>query len=276
MNQEKKKCFVIMPISESGEYSKGHFLRVYEHIIKPACQRVGLDCIRADDVKSTNHIVIDILQRILASDLVVCDLSAKNANVMYELGIRQAFDRPVVLLKDKQTDRVFDIQGLRTIDYDESLRVDTVSADINSLVLAMEATINANENDVNSLVRLLSVPKASISDRKEISPDTALILNSLREMSQRISGLESRGAESSGAVRLKRVIRNKRSQESILINNQKASLGDELYWDQGGTISDAGRLVAIDEDGIALQGEDGLDVVGFNDARFERLSVIPF
>ena len=72
----------------------------------------------ADDVKATNYIVIDILQRILASDLVVCDLSARNANVLYELGIRQAFDKPTVLLKNKQTDRIFDIQGLRTIDCD--------------------------------------------------------------------------------------------------------------------------------------------------------------
>ncbi len=41
----------------------------------------------------TNYIVIDILKKILESEFVLCDLSAKNPNVFYELGIRQAFNK---------------------------------------------------------------------------------------------------------------------------------------------------------------------------------------
>ena len=36
MLEYKKKCFVIMPISDAEGYDKGHFTRVYEHLIKPA------------------------------------------------------------------------------------------------------------------------------------------------------------------------------------------------------------------------------------------------
>lgn len=35
-----KTCFVIMPISDVDGYPKGHFDRVYKHIIEPACRLV--------------------------------------------------------------------------------------------------------------------------------------------------------------------------------------------------------------------------------------------
>ena len=39
---EPKTCFIIMPISDVDGYQKGHFNRIYEHIIKPACEKNGL------------------------------------------------------------------------------------------------------------------------------------------------------------------------------------------------------------------------------------------
>ena len=36
MSEDKKECFVIMPISDAEGYDKGHFTRVYEHLVKPA------------------------------------------------------------------------------------------------------------------------------------------------------------------------------------------------------------------------------------------------
>lgn len=36
-----KKCFVIMPISDVPDYPPGHFNRVFNHIIVPACKQVG-------------------------------------------------------------------------------------------------------------------------------------------------------------------------------------------------------------------------------------------
>ncbi|EPR71058.1 hypothetical protein ADICYQ_0649 [Cyclobacterium qasimii M12-11B] len=90
---KEKVCFIIMPISDQEGYEKGHFSRVYKHLIVPACERAGFKPIRADDEVKTNYIVIDIIRKILDSDIVLADLSAKNPNVMYELGIRQAFNK---------------------------------------------------------------------------------------------------------------------------------------------------------------------------------------
>ena len=80
-----KKCFIIMPISDQDGYEKGHFNRVYKHIVQPACEKAGFVPIRADDENKTNYIVIDIIKKIIEADIVLCDLSAKNPNVLYEL-----------------------------------------------------------------------------------------------------------------------------------------------------------------------------------------------
>ena len=87
MLEYKKKCFVIMPISDAEGYDKGHFTRVYEHLIKPAVIEAGFEPVRADDTSKANFIVMDILQQILACDMAICDLSSRNPNVFYELGV---------------------------------------------------------------------------------------------------------------------------------------------------------------------------------------------
>ena len=47
-----------MPISDAEGYDKGHFTRVYEHLIKPAVIEAGFEPVRADDTSKANFIVI--------------------------------------------------------------------------------------------------------------------------------------------------------------------------------------------------------------------------
>ena len=106
----EKICFVIMPISNHEAYDIGHFDRVYTNIFKPAIIKAGFIPKRADECDKTNVIILDIIDNIIKADMVICDLSTSNPNVMYELGIRQAYDRPVTLVKDKISKRIFDIE----------------------------------------------------------------------------------------------------------------------------------------------------------------------
>ncbi|HDZ3708159.1 TPA: hypothetical protein RSW45_003461, partial [Vibrio cholerae] len=111
-----------MPISDQQGYDKGHFQLVYEDIIKPAIQSAGMIAVRADETKGANLIQLDILQKVIKLPIAVCDISSKNPNVFYELGIRQAFDMPTVILKDSNTEAPFDISGLRYCDYNVNMR----------------------------------------------------------------------------------------------------------------------------------------------------------
>lgn len=155
-----KTCFVIMPIADTPGYDSGHFDRVYQHIIKPACEKAGFEPKRADDSIQTNTIILDILKQIVNADMAICDLSSRNPNVMYELGIRQAFNLPVVLLKDELTNRVFDTSHLRDIPYDHSLRIDTVSIAISKLSATLIETEKHKDNDTHSLISLLGIEAA--------------------------------------------------------------------------------------------------------------------
>lgn len=182
-----------MPISDSNDYSSGHFKRVYDHIIKPACLLSKFEPIRADDVKTTNFIALDIIKQIIDCDMAICDLSSQNPNVLYELGIRQAFNLPVTLIRDSKTDRVFDIQGFRDIKYDETLRIDTVEKTIQEISAVINNTYTNKNTEINSLVSLLAIEPAKVNDKKEISADTQLILNSIATIEDRIRLIENKG-----------------------------------------------------------------------------------
>jgi predicted HicB family RNase H-like nuclease len=181
----------MMPISDPETYASGHFERVYKHAIAPAVVAAKYKPIRADEVNSTNFIVVDLLQRVIRSPLAICDLSARNPNVFFELGIRQAFDMPVVLIKDQRTERVFDIQGLRTIEYEDSLRVDSVAEFQERLKSAILETISPPENSINSLIKLLSVQRAEVAEAPQLSPDTQLLMSAIHDLGSRLGHLEA-------------------------------------------------------------------------------------
>lgn len=172
---ENNDCFVIMPIADHPDYSQGHFDRVYESIVKPACETAGVNPIRADEVVATNIIHADILSKIVRSKIAICDLSSRNPNVFFELGIRQAFDLPVVVLKDKATADVFDVNLIRYIPYSKELRYDEVLKVQDRLAQAISATLENNqaEEGVNSIIKMLSLTEAASIPNSENSASDA-------------------------------------------------------------------------------------------------------
>lgn len=187
----QKTCFVIMPISDVDGYEKGHFGRVYEYLIKPACEAAGYKVDRADDTSKTNMIIVDILQKAVKYDMAICDISSRNANVFYELGFRQAFNMKTVLIKDKKTIMPFDISSIRTLSYNETLRIDEVEKGRAEIQKALEETEKSDSNDVNSLINLLSITKAEIPKQQELSPDTNILLNVLSSLTEKVNIVSS-------------------------------------------------------------------------------------
>lgn len=233
-----------MPISDIEGYSDGHFGRVYEHIIKPACALADFEPIRADDIITTNYIALDIIKHIISSEMAICDLSARNANVLYELGIRQAFNLPVTLIKDIKTNRVFDIQGFRDVEYDESLRIDSVQETIETLAETLKNTYE-NTHEVNSLVSLLGIEPAKITSQTKISTETELILNSISGLDKRIQEIEKR-VQSSGKQIINQQFVTRNTPENIgeVLTRQdyeNLKVGEKLYHNRFGI----GELIDI-------------------------------
>lgn len=158
-NKEEIECFVIMPISNQHDYDDGHFTLVYEDIIKPAIEANNMKAIRADETKNTNLIQLDILKRIIETPIAICDMSSKNPNVFYELGMRQAFDMPTVLIKDDDTNAPFDISGLRFITYNKDMKHRDVKNAVEELTNCIQETYSKKDDksEINSLIRLMEL-----------------------------------------------------------------------------------------------------------------------
>lgn len=176
-------CFVIMPVSDPDSYEKGHFKNIYENIFKPACVMAGYQAIRADEVAQTNLIHLDILRKLLDAPIVICDLSSRNPNTMFELGIRQAFDKPVVLVQEENTPAIFDISPLRYTTYRNRQIYHEVLEDQRKIADAIKATSDNGENDINSIVRLLSLTQpAQLSQISESERESGLLKTILAEV----------------------------------------------------------------------------------------------
>ena len=148
-----KECFIIMPIADTEGYDTGHFDRVYEQVIKPAVKKAGFTPVRADDNDKSNYIMEDIIEKILKCEMCLCDISSLNSNVLYELGIRQAWFKPVAIIKDKNTTPGFDIKTIRYKSYDEDLRIDNVKRAVKDIANMIKETYDNNVTVLSNSVK---------------------------------------------------------------------------------------------------------------------------
>lgn len=194
-SDSKPECFVIMPISDPEGYEKGHFLHIFRDVFSPACKAAGYRAVRADEVKETNLIHLDVLQRLINSPMVLCDLSSRNPNVLFELGLRQAFDKPVVLVQETDTPRIFDISPLRVTEYRRARIYHEVIEDQLKIAGAITATTrnDISKDGVNSIVKLLALtnaaalPEMQEANRNPILQIVRAEIDSLRQELRRLA-----------------------------------------------------------------------------------------
>lgn len=143
-----KVCFVIMPFSErSGRYPPGFFSEVLNSLIIPAATEAGFE-VRTANRQGTEIIHATIVNEVLGADLAICDLTEHNPNVLFELGMRLAHERPVALIHAEGTERVFDVDNvLRVLPYSPNLWRTTIESDIPSLKRHLEATWDNREKN---------------------------------------------------------------------------------------------------------------------------------
>jgi len=106
-------CFILMPFGEPFDI-------LYREIIKPAVIDSGLKPVRADEIYSPGSIMEQIRSAIQQSRACIADLTGRNPNVLYELGIAQTLGKPTVMLAQDLQDVPFDLKQYRIISYDKN------------------------------------------------------------------------------------------------------------------------------------------------------------
>lgn len=163
MSDSNEKCFIIMPISNPDGYPNGHFNKVYEQIIKPAVTNAGYEPFRVDANKISDSIIEKIFDGVTNFPMAVCDLSSRNPNVLYELGLRHAYNMPVVLIQDDITDTIFDVGGINTIMYKSGRLYEDVIEAVQKLTDAINETKKANGIN-GSMVKIAKTFQANFND----------------------------------------------------------------------------------------------------------------
>jgi len=120
---EKKKmtCGIVMPISPIDGCSAEHWTEILT-ILKEVIKDAGFEPNLVSDADDSGIIQKRIIQNLYKNEIVICDVSAKNPNVMFELGMRLAFDKPTIIVKDDKTDYSFDTSVIEHVPYPRDLR----------------------------------------------------------------------------------------------------------------------------------------------------------
>ncbi|UWQ03702.1 hypothetical protein [Aliiroseovarius crassostreae] len=118
---KKKTCGIVMPISECDGLGASHWGDVRK-IVESVASEAGFETRLVSDTFESNLIHKEILQNIYNDDLIICDVSGRNPNVFFELGIRMATQQPTIIIKDEVTSYPFDTGPNRYIQYPRDMR----------------------------------------------------------------------------------------------------------------------------------------------------------
>jgi len=109
---ERPRAFIATQFTEP-------FDRIWDTVIRKAAEDEGFSPIRIDEVAGPNPILADIKRHVSEAAVVIAEITPLNANVFYEVGYADALKKPLILLAQKGTKLPFDVQGYRTVFYDD-------------------------------------------------------------------------------------------------------------------------------------------------------------
>ncbi len=158
-NKSSLVAFVIMPFTEKHEsHQKGFFQEVLRSLITPAGRDAGFN-VKTANIQGSDVIQSTIINELLDADLVIADLTEHNPNVLFELGVRMAENKPVALIKATGTGRIFDVDNLlRVYEYNSNLWNSTVEKDLTAMKDHIAATWEGRETSSSYLKILRRQP----------------------------------------------------------------------------------------------------------------------
>jgi hypothetical protein len=170
LKEDKKVCGIVMPISTLDGCSEGHWADVLE-IVTEATEEAGFEGNLVSNADDVGIIQKRIIQNLYENPIVVCDVSGKNPNVMFELGMRLAFDKPTIIIKDDKTSYSFDTSPIEHIEYPRDLRFSRIVDFKAKLAEKIKATFEKSTNDSSytTFLKHFGEFKVAKIEKKEVS-----------------------------------------------------------------------------------------------------------
>ncbi len=105
-----KKIFVIQPL-------RPEFEPIYD-VIKEVAVSLGASVRRINDIQTIGNITEVVFKEIETADFLICDVTASNSNVMYEIGYAHALKKPTILISQRTDAIPSDLQIFFRLIYD--------------------------------------------------------------------------------------------------------------------------------------------------------------
>lgn len=140
---ESRICGIVMPISGCDDHrTEQHWREVFE-VLEEAATAAGLEPNAVWVDADSSVIQAKILKNLFENDIVICDASTANPNVMLELGMRLTTVKPTVVVAEEGTKLPFDAAIIQTIFYPSTLNHRSTKIFIKKLVHELKSVINS-------------------------------------------------------------------------------------------------------------------------------------
>lgn len=198
IENKEKICGIIRPIAKMSDFYTFEHWNSVKDIMERAITKAGYNPLTVSDSKGSTTIHSSIFLNLYQNEIVVCDVSNRNANVMFELGMRIAFDKPVVIIKDEKTPFSFDTSHIKHLEYPSDLRFQVIEKFIDDLASLILETVQASkQKEYKTFLSHYAPIKVTTLEVNEVSEKIALesILKSIHNLEEKVNTLNSKSNE---------------------------------------------------------------------------------
>jgi hypothetical protein len=145
---ERPVCGIVMPMAGIDGCSEAHWAAVRD-ILRTAVDSAGFEADLVPTADHTGAIEKRIIRTRQDDSIVVCDLSGKDPDVMFELGLRLAFEKPTIIIKDDVTNYLFDIDAIEHLEYPRDLHKSGIAQFQRKLTYSIQTQYEKTGSDQN-------------------------------------------------------------------------------------------------------------------------------
>jgi len=154
------------------------YRHIYDQVYRPVAEANDLVCWRVDELARPGSITRDIVEGIVEADVIVADLTDRNPNVFYELGISHTVGNKTIMTAQSRDDVPFDIANYRVLFYTPSsagtkILRKTLDSAIKELLRSLERTNNPVQEALGGgpvLARNVRIPIFKVADPQDLTP----------------------------------------------------------------------------------------------------------
>ncbi|AVK84033.1 hypothetical protein C3943_10830 [Lysinibacillus sp. B2A1] len=214
-NKPELRCGIIMPIASMFDYTAEHWLEVKGIITQAVSQIIEFNF--KTDIVSNSDGEIDVIhkrivQNLYNADIVICDISGRNPNVLFELGMRLTFDKPTIIIKDDKTDFIFDTGIIEHLNYPSDLRFNKIVKFQAELANAVSQTFKKSKDDptYSTFLGNFGEFKVPALHQTTVSDVQQLILDEISSVRREVNSLKMNSSKMNSPKRVSNDDRNQR------------------------------------------------------------------